>query len=27
MFNYNFWMVDAKGVKTQKVPADVLCTE
>jgi hypothetical protein len=27
MFNYNFWMVDAKGAKTQKVPADVLCTE
>jgi hypothetical protein len=27
MFSYSFWMVDAKGVKTQKVPADVLCTE
>jgi hypothetical protein len=26
-FSYNFWMVDAKGVKTQKVPADVLCKE
>ncbi len=27
MFSYSFWLVDAKGVKTQKVPADVLCTE
>jgi len=24
-FRYNFWIVDAKGLKTQKVPADVLC--
>ena len=27
MFSYSFWMVDAKGLKTQKVPAIVLCTE
>ena len=27
MFNYNFGIVDAKGIKTQTVPADGLCTE